>query len=342
MNCNVNPIGFYSGNSSYMDLYYLSGTPEEQDLLEAHFYLLAMGTGSNEELFAITSEIAQIYLRQREFGKLITFLNNRVHENLQDQLNTYYLFMVAFAYQQMEAHSMAAIYFDRIVRNYPDLSIQGNSIHLACLNQLISLVDDPIKRVWYYEELVSRFYNQIDRGQVYFMLGQAYEAIGEWEKAISAYTRYLSFMGTNVPGFPDAANYARHMVGFFNSARNWTFPTLDALVSAIKSALDANSAARLLQYHAKANFFTRTWEGEEPYSTRTFDLHMADFLRSSRIRYADSLDIGSNANEAYLRTWGWPNYNAGWYFYFRKIHFPPDPEIHGNWEWAGIYYGERF
>ncbi|MDR1596788.1 MAG: tetratricopeptide repeat protein, partial [Treponema sp.] len=46
--------------------------------------------------------------------------------------------------------------------------------------------------------------------------------------------------------------------------------------------------------------------------------------------------------EAYLRTWGWSQYISTWYLYFRKINFPSDPEIHGRWEWAGIYYGEKF
>ncbi|MCI6442425.1 MAG: tetratricopeptide repeat protein, partial [Spirochaetia bacterium] len=45
--------------------------------------------------------------------------------------------------------------------------------------------------------------------------------------------------------------------------------------------------------------------------------------------------------EAYLRTTGWSNYVNVWYLYFRKVNFPADPEIHGRWEWAGIYYGEK-
>ena len=24
-----------------------------------------------------------------------------------------------------------------------------------------------------------------------------------------------------------------------------------------------------------------------------------------------------------------------------KVNFPADPEIHGRWEWAGIYFGEK-
>ena len=45
--------------------------------------------------------------------------------------------------------------------------------------------------------------------------------------------------------------------------------------------------------------------------------------------------------EAYLKTWGWSQYVSVWYLYFRKVNYPVDPDIHGNWEWAGIYLGER-
>jgi hypothetical protein len=65
-------------------------------------------------------------------------------------------------------------------------------------------------------------------------------------------------------------------------------------------------------------------------------------MRGNRIRYSDELDASSTANEAYLRTWGWTQTISTWSLYFRKIHFPLDPEINGHWEWAGIYYGEKF
>ena len=68
---------------------------------------------------------------------------------------------------------------------------------------------------------------------------------------------------------------------------------------------------------------------------------MASWARGKRIRYADNLDEASNPNEAYLRTWGWATYVPIFYFYFRKVDFPLNPDIHGNWEWAGIYLGNK-
>ena len=340
---NVLPV--LNGNGVSTNPYFITGTSAEQETLKELFALLAAHTGDREQL-AIIREISGIYLSQQEFGRLINFLNGRIHRYPNDPYNAYYLFMIAFAHQQMGALPVAALYFNLIVRNYPDLEIQGRSIHLVALTQLVNLVEDPRQRVWYYEELISRFQDQTDLGPIYFMLGQAYASFGEWDNAIAAYTRFLAHSrpGAGVLGFHDAYSYARLLVDFNNSSRDWTFASLDALAGAVKSALDAGAPARLMRYHARANFFTRTWENEDSAvgagaGHATFSV--SDFMRRSRIHFANNLEVSPNGNEAFLRTWGWHPFLPIWYFYFRRVHFPPDPEIHGRWEWAGIFYGER-
>ena len=330
--------GFNSNNS-----YFISGDRYERQQLEQLFTLLANGTENGQEQFAIIREIANSYLRQREFGRLINFLGAQINEDPDNYFNTYYLFMIAFAYQQLEAFPVAALFLDMIVKNFPDLIVQGRSIHLAALNELINLVENPQQRIWYLEELISRFQDQIDPGPAFFMLGQAFEGAGEWGNAIRAYTQFLAHAGTNVPGFPNAESYARQLVNFYNSARDWTFESLDALASAVKEAINAGSPARLWRYHAKANFFTRTWEHNESLEgvAGHFVFNLSDFMRGNRIRHAANVE-SVNANEAYLRTWGWSLHISTWYLYFRRVHFPLDPYVHGRWEWAGIFYGERF
>ena len=337
--------GFFTEATVKIEPYFISGSKEDQYALREYFALLAAETESSLEQLAIVREIANTYIRQREFNKLINFLSSRIHQYPDDPYNSYYLFMIAFAHQQLEANSLAALYFDMIVKNYPDLEIQGRSIHLVCLTQLITLVTDPRQRVWYYEELISRFLDQIDSGPAYFMLGQAYEGIGEWNSAIKAYTQFLSYPASEIPGFPNADSYAKRLVNFNNSAKDWTFGNLDSLANAVKAALDAGASSQLWQYHAKANFFTRTWEHDDTAVGGVAGhavFNLSDFMRGNRIRYANSLDISSTANEAFLRTWGWSQHISTWYLFFRRVHFPPDPQLHGRWEWAGIFYGERF
>ena len=332
----------HSSAAEKIDPYYITGSREVREQLRDLFILLADENISAEESFALVREIANSYARSREYGRLIHLLGERTLNFPDDPYNSYYLLMIAYAYMQQNSLPVAVQYFDLIVKNYPDLTVNGESIHFACLNQLIDLTKHPVQQVWYYQELISRFSDRIDLGLAWFMLAQTYERIGDWSSAIQAYTRYLPYAGAIIPGFPNAENYARQQVDFNNSHKDWTYENLPALYSAIKAALDAGDYRRLGRCQAKVNFFTRSWVQGETDDSDMADFNLADFMRGNRIHYAGELDASSNSTEAFLRTWGWSQYVSTWYLYFRKIYFPSDPEIHGRWEWAGIYYGEKF
>jgi len=324
-----------------VDPYYLTGSHENREHLRNLFALLADGNNPPENTFAVVREIANSFAKAKEYGKLIHFLSGRTINFPHDPYNSYYLLMIAYAYMQQDSLPVAAQYFDLIVKNYPDLTVNGESIHFACLNQLIELTKHPVQQVWYYQELISRFSDKIDLGTTWFMLAQTYERIGDWSSAIYAYTRYLPLAGAMISGFPNAENYAHQQVDFSNSTKDWTFESLPALHSAITSALDAGNSRQLGRCQAKVNFFARSWGQSETDNSGVTDLSLSAFMRSNRIHYAKELDAASNSNEAFLRTWGWSEYLSVWYLYFRKIYFPSDPEIHGRWEWAGIYYGDK-
>lgn len=326
-----------------IDLYYITGSKKNREDFKLLFNLLSLEEPGSEGEFVVIREIAASYIRLGDYDRLIHFLSERSINNPADQYNSYYLLMIAYAFMQQESLPIASLYFDLIVKNYPDFIINDESIHLVCLRHLITLNNSPDRQVLYYSELISRFPDSIDLGTAYFMLGQACEKIGDWDGAIQAYANYLPYTGTTIiPGFPNADQYARHQVDYSMSVKDWTFESLPALRAAIEEALDAGSARRLSRYQAKVNFFGRSWGQTETDEGRMVDFNLAEFMYNNRIRYASALDASSNASEAYLRTTGWSSYLPTWYLYFRKIYFPQDPEIHGRWEWAGIYYGEKF
>jgi tetratricopeptide (TPR) repeat protein len=328
--------------TSGIDSYYITGSKEERKNLTELFYLLKTEESGSDDEFAITREIAASFARVKDYERLIHFLSAKTINNPADPYNGYYFLMIAYAYIQQESRPIAALYFDLIITNYPDLIINDESIHLICLRHLINEINKPERLVYYYNELISRFSEKIDLGNAYFMLGQVCEHAGNWNGAIAAYTNYLPYTGTVIPGFPQADQYAKNQVDFSRSQKDWTFESLDALRSAIEEALDNGSVNTLMRYQTKVNFFARSWEQVETADIGMNRFNLAQFMYGNRIKYASAFDDSSNSTEAFFRTTGWALSLNTWYLYFRKIYFPQDPEIHGRWEWAGIYYGEKF
>jgi len=330
------------GAEANIDSYYIAGSKEDKEYVLELFKLLRKEESGSEGEFSVIREIAASFAKQKDFDRLIHFLSSKTISNPLNPYNGYFLLMIAYAHMQLGSAPIAALYFDLILENYPDLIINEESIHLVCLKQLLELNRHPQRHVWYYKEIISRFPEKIDLGVSHFMLGQACEIIGDWNGAIQAYTNYLPYTGTIISGFPNADQYAKHQVDFSKSPKDWTFESLPALRQAVEDALEAGNSWQLRRYQARVNFFARSWGQVETDDAGMADFNLAEFMHNNRIRYASSLDSSSNATEAFLRTTGWSRYLPTWYLYFRKIYFPQDPEIHGRWEWAGIYYGEKF
>ncbi|HOX92179.1 MAG TPA: tetratricopeptide repeat protein [Spirochaetales bacterium] len=320
--------------------YYLEGSGQEQKRMEALFNLLDSGNLSIDERFAVTHKISSFFMDQNQLGRLVSFLADEVAGNPDGPYNARHLLSIAYAYALQGADSIAVLYFDRIVKNYADLEIGGESIHYVCLRRLLTLVADPGRRIDYRRELISRFPDRVDMGAELFLLGTEYEATGEWESAIDAYRRFLPYFDSEIPGYPDATQYARSFIDLATTKKDWAFDTLDELLGLVRKAFDAGDSRSLSRLRAKVGFFAMSWNQDRDDGNSQVQFDLGAFM-PGRVRYADKLDPSSNAREAFLRTTGWTERLPTWYLYFRKIDFPADPEVHGRWEWAGIYFGEK-
>jgi tetratricopeptide (TPR) repeat protein len=329
--------------------YYVGGFGQNQELKQL-FSLL--DTESDEKnRFVLIQQIGQTLANAGQREKEVIFLTTWVERHPTDIYNAYYLMMTAEAYQDEGAVPMAIHYYLRILKNHVDLLVGGRSIHLYCLQELISLETRPEYRIEYYKELISRFAGEPDvhLGSAYFFLAQAFDQVGEWDQAIQFYLKYLQSSDTEVAGVTDAYVKAQEYVLFYRSDKSWTVPDLTTLVEAVKDAINTKNVAKMRKCQAKVNFFAKGW-GQEYASgvpegqigaDESGDSTVAAYLLSSNVKVEGSLDVTSNDKEAYLKTTGWNFRPSTWYLYFRKVDFPADPDVNGQWEWAGIYFGEN-
>jgi len=297
-----------------------------------------------QQRYAIINQLASNLLASKDYQGLILFLTNWVEDNPNDMYNSYWLLMTAYAYLSTDAEPIAEYYFDRILQQYPDLLVKNNSIHFMCLQNLIQISKTPSHRINYFNELIDRFPQDVNTTELYLRLALEYENDNQWDQALKTYSLFLEqpdATSIQIAGEPDAYKNARHFIDFNNSSKDWTFSSLDDLEKAVKRAIRNYDWRSLDKYKAKVNFFSMSWKQDEMDANSQEEFSMRDFMRGNRIRFSENLDEASNPNEAYLRTTGWSNYVSVWYLYFRKVNFPVDPDIHGNWEWAGIYMGEK-
>ena len=338
---------------------FFGGTEDLPDRVQ-HLVALLERTEEEEHIFATRKEIAKELKMSGQRKRLIVFLSSIVEPSVtgfstskstkvaepakaDGKYNSYFFLMLANEYLEAKMPEVAAYYFERVLSSKYDLIIEGKSLKLISLNSLIKTTKDAASLVNYYSLLIRDFSDEINLPYNLFMLARVYERVGEWKLAIQTYAKFLSLEDFDVvvPGIPDSFNYAKRIVDYSSSSKNWTVESLEDLVNIIRYAVRSKDYTLLEKYRSKVNFFAMSWKEEAGQHYPKTDYSIYNLMYSGNIQVAPSVDSSSTPYEVYLRTTGWAHYSKTWYFYLKKINFPADPSIHGRWEWAGIYYGEK-
>ncbi len=319
--------------------YYLGAFEQNKELREL-FNLFAKAK-DQENRFVLITQIAAGLANEGLIDREILFLTTHVEKNPDDVFNGYYLLLVADAYKDMRASPIAVHYYRRILSNYGDLLVKGTSIHLQCLQELLTLESDPDAKIADYKELFSRFPDQ-SPGINWYYMAKSYEEVGEWEQSIQAYQKYVGSIDADISADTLKLREASEKVNFYNAEnKTWLLPDLDDLVAAVRDAIVTKNIAKLRKYQAAVNFFQEPWDQTQVIVDETVNYNIVNYLPTSNVSIDSQLDIAANGREATLRTTGW-NFRPGtWYLYFRQVDFPANPDVNGQWEWAGIYFGEK-
>lgn len=284
-----------------------SKTDGTEETLSQLANLLEDETISAQSRYAVINRIANLFYSQGRTDDMVLFLTEWVETHPGDSYDAYWLFMVASNYLKAGEEPLAEYYYERIINNFSDLLVNGDSIHFACLQHLIQISKSSANRINYFNRIISNFPQNVSITEMYLRLALEYENVGEWDMALKSYSLFLEQPDSStiqIPGIPDAYTKARQMVDFAKSPKDWTFESLDALENAVKKAISSYNWRSLDRYRSKVNFFAMSWKSSEsdPNALENFSMH--NFMLGNRIRYNESLDDTSTPTEAYLRTWG--------------------------------------
>jgi tetratricopeptide (TPR) repeat protein len=283
--------------------------------------------------------IRRIY-EESGLDDLRSFIHQYVMHESEDPYNSYYFLLLGDFYFD-EFSPLSEYYYSRLLSEYPDVILDGYSTHFRALNGLLRQVNDSAKRISYYERLLSDFPGNIDEGLTWYYLAQEYRSDGRFDDYYLALDQFhRNFPKRKYREYRiSTSRSAKSSPSTITTARTGRCPDLNTLIANISSALRSRNPRLLERYRAKENFFamSRFQEITDQNARPDFDIGL--FLTSARRGIVSEL-ISQNETEAVLHTSGWSYRINDWYFYFRKVDYPADPQIHGNWEWAGIYFGD--
>lgn len=324
-----------------MQDYYL---PAAADSQQSELYQLAATTEDPQIRATAIQELSGFLLTERGSRPLIAFLTSFLERHPDDPYGALYLYLTGQTYLEDDAPELARFYFERVVTSYPDVQITGVSLRESSLHHLVRISPDPEDRARYLESLIEEFPPVENPGLLHYRLAENLAQLGEWDRVYSVYREILRFRDLEVPGVPGAYREIEDRVAFHDSAKNWTLPSVEQLRASITRALRAKDTAALARYQAKVNFFTRSWEQDfdDPNASPNWNIGELLRLTARTLSVRANVELDADGDEAYLWTYGWGGLRIRtWYLYFRQVHYPPDPEIHGTWEWAGVFLGER-
>lgn len=319
---------------------YLTGNPEADQQLKILFKTIEK-TQSSEGRFILINRISQI-LRPEDRILLDLFLQHMILSHPHDLFNAYYILQRAQNCEDLKNLGVAKIHYMRLLKEYPDLSLEGQVLSERAITRALSLTHDPDTLIELYNMSLQRGLEPISRTEIYYQLAKNYERKKEWQKALVAYENFLSSPYVLIHDDPVAYSSAVKKVKLSKTQRvHWAFDDLDYLVNQIKYAIRTRDSRLIQHWQSQAAFFANSWTQEELEAESSFQSGIGSILLRQPIRYRDTLDPISNEKEAYLETWNWQYQVGKWYFYFTKIDYPANPEVNGKWEWAGIYFGDK-
>ncbi len=314
----------------------------EVDREASELFQLAETTDNPQVRATAVHQLSKHLIDKRGTRPLIVYLGTYTEQNPDDPYNGFYLYLAGQAYLADGSPELAVHYFERVVDLYPAVHLADLSLRESALYELVRLSTDPEQRARYYRLLIEEFPEAENRGLLYYRLAENLAMLGEWDAVYAAYAEILRYTNLEVPGEPDAYREIQDRLEFHNSSKNWTLPTVEDLRRTITWALVNKDTRTLARYQAQVNFFTRSWEQDFDDPNASPDWNIGELLRvTRRLSIRPEVDLDADGDEAYLYTFGWGLRIRTWYLYFRQVDYPPDPAIHGTWEWAGIFLGER-
>ncbi|AYE36739.1 hypothetical protein DB313_02035 [Borrelia turcica IST7] len=327
----------------------LSACKVKQREIQNLIYLLEESSKNGLDRFLIVDRIVNIYIRNKNYEKALMIVNQGIANDESREYYPLYLYLMGNIYAAMKEDLVAFTYYRYVVNNFDDYVYENSSVKVEIAKKVVSLNIEAGNKIQYYKLLLSSNADSIkeeDRGSYYYHLALDLESIQEYDEAYFYYKKLLSVPRSSLKmDLRDYSNVSTK-VNYYDNPEFVVYRNLSDLIQDVKKYVYSGNTAKLLSIRDKHNFFIQSWDQRggrgNSINTNSFLTTMIKLgsRRKNGIQFANSFEADSSDDISYLESTGWEHIWE-WYFVFKKISYPKDPEINNGWAWIGVYLGKK-
>ncbi|UGQ16080.1 lipopolysaccharide assembly protein LapB [Borrelia sp. RT5S] len=299
--------------------------------------------------FLIVDRIVNIYIRNKDYEGALMIVNQGIVNDESREYYPLYFYLMGNIYAAMKEDLVAFTYYRYVVDNFDDYFYENSSIRVRIAKKVVSLNIGAGSKIHYYKLLLNSDVNSIreeDRGSYYYNLALDLESVQEYDEAYFYYKKLLSMPRSSLK--VDLRDYSNvsSKVNYYNNPEFVVYRNLSDLIQDVKKCIYSGNTAKLLSIRDKHSFFIQSWDQRggrgNSINTNSFLTTMIKLgsRRKNGIQFSDRFEADSSDGISYLESTGWEHIWE-WYFVFKKISYPKDPEINNGWAWIGVYLGKK-
>ncbi|ACH93344.1 uncharacterized conserved protein [Borrelia duttonii Ly] len=321
----------------------------KQSEIQSLTSLLEASNKKGLDRFLIIDRIVDIHMHNKDYEDALSFVNKGIADDEDKEYYPLYFYLMGNIYSYIKEDEIAFTYYRYIVDNFDDYIYENSSIKLDIAKRVINLNIDAIDKINYYKLLLNDNFESMtnaDRGNYYYNLALSLEDVQSYDEAYLYYKKLLSIPRSDLK--IDSRDYSAVMtkINYYDNPDFVVYRNLNDLISDVKRYIFSGNTTKLLSIRDKHNFFIQSWDQR---SGKSNSINTNSFLttmiklssrRKNGIQFAKTFEADSSNDISYLGSSGWEHIWE-WYFVFKKISYPKDPEINDGWAWIGVYLGKK-
>ncbi|WNZ72598.1 hypothetical protein [Borreliella garinii] len=333
----------------FLILFLFTSCKQKQSEIQNLTHLLKSSNKNRLNKFLIIDRAVNIYIANKNYENALEIINSGIIDDESREYYPLYLYLMGNIYDSMGEDFVAFSIYKYVVDNFDDYVYENYSVKTRVAKKIVNLNIDSIDKINYYKFILNTEIDNLnneEKGNYFYNLALSLEDVQAYDESYFYYKKFLSIPRAHLK--IDSRDYFNVVtkINYFNNPEFVVYRNLGDLIQDVKKFVLSGDTSKLLNIRDKNNFFIQSWDQKggksNSINTNSFLTTMIRLggRRKNGIQFAKHLEADSSDDISYLESSGWDHIRE-WYFVFKRIAYPKDPEINNGWTWIGVYLGKK-